>query len=445
MSDAVKMRNNIVYYEERKKMENTKRQNTDGNHIESEGQQSGNGAKKSKNSGFLQSISENAKSLSVILGFAGTIAGFSLVFSRQGNDIENLQNSVERIEGNIKESNDESEKGFGKLEEAIDELSALVVNDHEIFLDLSSKETGEKAYSVVFKDAFQVKTETLYSEVYLAAPSWKEGENAIACDTNSDDIIYSAEDLCNTPIVTSYMKDGNEVYFYGRYNENNHWNGKCILNVYNNDKLLYIFEGIYDDGDLFSYKRLDDKGDIWLVNDRIYQGEYNSGETWKYIKTEDFTKDFLMEEVKEKQIITVDRFLNSKEPELISYYRGNTANGVYDDDNGNAYLVLYFKNGELPGAEGQRVIRTLYQGCFEKGTLCDHTGNAWYITREADTTYMFYEGSFSISDDEKGRPDHIIEKENENFIGQDYIKDKLEEKRFQKYSSEFWIEYKITE
>lgn len=440
MSGVVKKHNNIVYYEERKEMKKTKRKNVGEINTECK-QESDNGDEKLQNGGRWHFISKNIETVVAILTIVGAIIGFTLIFSKHGNDIENLKEAVGKIEDNIKESNEKSEDNFKKLEDAIDNLALLVMDDHEFFLDLSSKETEEKVYSVVFKDAFQVKTETLYSEEYLAAPSWKDGENAIACDSNSDDIIYSAGDLCNTPIITSYMKDGNEVYFYGRFNENNRWNGKCILNVYSKNKLLYIFEGMYDDGDLFSYKRLDDKGDFWLVNDRIYQGEYNSGKTWKYNKTDDFVKSFSMEEVKEKQIITVDRFLNSKEPELISCYCGNTANGVYNDNNGNAYLLLYFKDGELPGAEGQKVIKTLYQGCFEKGTFSDNTGNAWYITREVDTTYMFYEGSFSLSDNGKGKPDHIIEKENKNPIGRDYIMNKLEEKGFEKFSSEFWIEY----
>lgn len=351
-------------------------------------------------------------------------------FTSQGKDIESLQDDVTEI----KESIGEMKKDNDDIRDTISELKTLVEDDHKIFLELASISTDEKTYRVAFKDVFKPNMVIVQNEIYLAPPSW-ESEDSIARDTDSDKI-YNPEDLYNTPIITSYMEGNDEVYFYGRFNENNQWNGKCLLNVYNENKLVYVFEGIYDKGTLFSYRRVLNNGDTWIINDRVCQEGYNSGETWTYNKSEDFMKDFTKENVKEKQILSVEQFLNSKPEVLLSYYYGNTANGLYNDNTGQAYLVTYFNNGEIEGISKERIIKTLYQGCFLNGTFEDETGDAWYITRKIDTTYMYYEGSFS-----NGTADHIIEIDRQNPIGYEFISNKLKEKGFEKYELDFWAEY----
>lgn len=486
MSDAIKKHNSIIDYErERKKMSGQSKKrsrSTSSNTAVNEQFKADDdlrGASEEKDKLVEGTISKLTKDIlsivKTLFGIIAVIVGAAIYIvvnlTSHGKDIGYLEKQIADINSSV----DGIEKGNVEITNAIKDLATLVKDDHEIFLQLSSIDFVEKAYNIVFKDAFQIKVETIANEEYLADPLWGEDDNGIAQDVDSDRI-YSPEDLYNTPIITSYMKDGNEIFFYGRFDENNRWNGKCILNTYSGDKLVSIYEGIYDKGTLYSYKRVEDKGDYWLVNDRVYQGEYNSGETWKYVKTDDFVKSFSVKDVKEKQIMTVDDFLKSKEPELLSYYRGNTANGlyndntgsaylvsyfedgelqgaenqeviktlycgnfkdgVYNDDTGNAYLISYFENGELPGTEGQEVIKTFYQGHFKNDVYDDDTGNAWYITRQVDTKYMYYKGSFS-----RGNVDHIIETDRGRDVGYDYILDKLEKNGFGKYITQFWIEY----
>lgn len=266
-------------------------------------------------------------------------------------------------------------------------------DDHSSIIALESKVNETSAYNIVFKDGYNVKMQGEGEERYLAAPIWKDG-NIIASDVNGD-IIYKAEDLYNTPILTSYMEGDNEVYFYGKYNENNHWNGCCILNVYLGNKLLYIFEGIYDDGELFSYKRVSSEKiisedniekEIWIINKRVVQDGYNSGETWSYEKSDDFIKGFTLDNVKEKQILAVDKFIDFKCEKLLSYYKGNTSNGTYNDKTGNAYLVTYKENGD---------VKRLYKGNFENGDSEDQTGNAWTLSwGNANDGYHYHNGEF---------------------------------------------------
>lgn len=393
--------NNIVTYErKRKKMSETSNQITTST------------AKTKEGLTILQQL----------LTVGGIVVGAIFYIASQGKDIEALEDDVKEIKEN-----------YSNIDDKIDELSSLVSDDHEMFLELVSMNTEERPYTIVLKDKYQIKTVKVENEEYLAAPTWEEG-NIIASDVNGD-TIYNPEDLYNVPIITSYLDGDNEVYFYGRFNENNRWNGKCILNTYNENKLVSIFEGIYDNGELFRYRTAstENQGTIWWVNDRINQGEYNSGETWTYTKTDDYTKGFTMEDVKEKQIVTVDKFFETRNENLLSYYKGNTANGLYNDDTGKAYLITYFTSGELDDKEA---IKTFYQGKFVKGHFEDSSDKAWYITREISTTYMYYEGSFS-----GGTADHKNEKEFENYIRYDYIVDKLKEKGFEEYSSEFFVEY----
>lgn len=50
-------------------------------------------------------------------------------------------------------------------------------------------------------------------------------------------------------------------------------------------------------------------------------------------------------------------------------------------------MIKYFENG---------AIRTFYSGNFKNGNFEDTTGNAWYITRDVHTPYMYYKGNFEM-------------------------------------------------
>lgn len=63
-------------------------------------------------------------------------------------------------------------------------------------------------------------------------------------------------------------------------------------------------------------------------------------------------------------IASFQKFLNLN---LVEFYHGNTSNGYYNDDTGNAYLVQY---------NNSNTVKTLYCGNFKDGVFNDNTGNA---------------------------------------------------------------------
>lgn len=358
--NAFEQKNNIITYERKIRV------------MSDNGQVSGDKPNKPN----LKEIFNTVKEVLGVLVVVGGVAFYIIsTLTAHGKDIENLKSEVSDMKENLED-----------IKGQINELTSLVKQDHEIFLDMASAKTSESAYIVKMKDIYEVKTESVHNEEYLVAPLWDE--NTVIASDISGDIVYKAEDLYNTPIITSYFEDGKEVYFYGRFNENNHWNGKCLLNVYSGDNLISIFEGMYDDGSLFSYKRVyGENSDKWTINDRVDQGKYNSGETWVYSKTEEFIKDFTIENVKEKQIITVDNFIASREEKLLSYYKGNTANGLYNDNTGDAYLVKYKEDGD---------VSILYKGRFKDGDFQDTTGEAWFVSwGDQNDGYYHYKGKFN--------------------------------------------------
>lgn len=374
---ALKQKNNIIAYKGEIRLMSEQAQNGQtSNGEESSSRHIHRGIK-----GFMDAV---AGIWPVILSLVGAIIYIVSTLTSYGDQIIQLNNEVESINEDVENINSQ-----------ITAISSLAKDNHEMFLNMSSMVKEEAAYTIQLKDIYEVKTEMIQNEEFLAAPLWDK-DTVIASDV-SGDIVYKAEDLYNTPIITSYMEGDNEVFFYGKFNKNNHWNGKCILNVYSGNNLLSIFEGTYNDGVLFSYKRVSAEGDTWVINDRVNQEKYNSGETCIYSKTTDFVKDFTVDNVKEKQIIPVENFLESRKEKLISYYKGNTSNGRYNDSTGNAFLVKYKEDGD---------VSILYEGQFKDGDFQDTTGNAWFICwGENNDGYYYYEGDFNNGDHGKA-PKH---------------------------------------
>lgn len=272
---------------------------------------------------------------------------------------------------------------------------------------------------------FEIGIETIENESYLSNPQW--------IDTDEITKNHNASEFYNQPIILSYEDNGKNVYFYGSYNENNNWNGSCILNIYDNNNLEIIFEGYYDNGTLLSYKRISCENEgMWTVTDRIKSDEYNIGETFVYQKTEDISENILSEKI----ILTFDDFVEMNNENILSYYHGNTSNGLYNDDTGNAYYIKYF-NSDVFNCD-HPVIQTLYQGNFVNGKFDDDTYNAWYITREPNTHYMYYRGCYS-----NGEVEHTDTNIDDFKFLDTYeqIQEKLNNNGFSDYLNSFYIDY----
>ncbi len=319
------------------------------------------------------------------------------------------------------------------LEDKIDNLSKYVYTNIANWDSANGLPADEEIMKVNFLKEYRPSYELVHNEPTVNS---KFREFVYVADGVEDDQKYSSDDLCNQTFITGYQEGDSEVFFLGQYNDNYQWYGKCVLNIYTNGKLECIFEGIYNDGALFSYRRISDERDgTWQVADRVDEGDYRTGETWIYKKTGDYAQGISLDGYEKTQILTYDVFIPYVNEQLISYYNGRTADGFYNDDSGYAYLIKYFVGEELEGQAEEPVVRTIYQGRFKNGQFDDDSYGAWYITREPDTTYMYYEGSFS-----DGKPDHEKERDFQNELEKADIDSILTDKGFSDYKEQFLVQ-----
>lgn len=251
----------------------------------------------------------------------------------------------------------------------------------------------------------------------LRAPTWRSTD-IIATDTTTGQEFTAAE-LSGQKLLLPYTGNNEEeVYFYGQFNENNHWDGDCILNVYKNNNLILITEAEYNDGALLTYKQAlsNNKNSEWIISERKNEGDLNSGDSWKYTSGQVFTKSFNFDTVNAIDICSVNNFNSNLSAKLKEYYHGNTSKGYYNDNTGNAYFISYMDDG---------TVKTLYVGNFNNGLFDDSTGNAWYITRTAETNYMYFKGIFK-----KGEPQHDSENIFENDLTFTRIQEIINGKKF---------------
>lgn len=202
---------------------------------------------------------------------------------------------------------------------------------------------------------------------------------------------YTAAQLAEQPLFLPYVEDGKEVYFYGQVDENGCWDGHCIVNIYENDKLTLITDAQYDSGKLLSFQQafpdsLPNGDDIWSVSNRIMKDGFSEGETWRYFRDGDYTKEFTIDGATLFDILDVDTFKAEYADTEEGYYHGNISGGSYNDDTGRAYYVQYFRDG---------TVKTLYVGKFVQGNFDDMTGMAWMLGKKNETaTYSYYNGTF---------------------------------------------------
>lgn len=290
-------------------------------------------------------------------------------------NIENLQYNYQILNGNVWSINDFLLGETGNLEES--EKTLLASEGFSEGME-NAKSTNKGTEPVV--DMLSFKKETVI------------GINA---ENNKEETRKSVE---NKPFITSYEEDGEEVFFYGKYNEDGQWDGNCIINRYKDSKLTFVMEAEYDKGELKSYKQIfrgknSDQREIWYVADRETEGDRNKGETATYFFYGDYEKDFDMKTAKAEKILTVDKFLETIPSTMEGYYSGYTSDGKYNDDSGKAYLVKY---------DGSGRVRFFYTGKIKNGYPEDDTGNAWSISLGYDGSgYYYYKGKFKNGNREK--------------------------------------------
>lgn len=290
--------------------------------------------------------------------------------SSMSKDVDDIGDRVIKVETNI--------TNISKLEERIGTIESAII--------LSAAKTLMPTENAMSSIGIEYGVSKL--QYNLSEPKWKSIE-VIAKDINTGKE-YKAKDLMGEKILLPYKNGSQDVLFYGQFNENNLWDGNCIINVYERDQLVLIMDAVYDDGNLLEYQQVipytnNTDGDIWIISNRLRVGEANIGESWNYIRESEIVKSFDLNSASENNLINIELFKLRTDLHLIGYYHGNTSEGFYNDDTGNAYLVKYAEDG---------TVRTLYAGKFKNGKFHDDSGNAWYIAREEDTEYMYFKGVF---------------------------------------------------
>ncbi len=320
------------------------------------------------------------------------ISGLQKDIENMRNDISNMRSDIvivkSDLEDRITEVRQDLSNDITEIRSDIKDINALVIPKYVLLKsvgdDFSFAQISQKEMNL------------------LNSPSWNDTDIIAIGSENGQR--YSAEDLAEEKLLLSSVSDnGQETYFYGQFNENNHWDGKCIINVYHNDTLILITEAIYDDGNLCTYKQVIRNDDTWILSERKNEGDFNSGDSWSYFRENEYIKEFMPDNVEFADIFNIETFksnilVNAKSE---GYYHGNTSDGLYNDCSDDAYLVKYANDG---------TVRYIYHGNFKNGLPDDNTGKAWDIAKEHNTAYMYYKGIF-----ENGYPRKALDR-NHVFI-----------------------------
>ena len=225
-----------------------------------------------------------------------------------------------------------------------------------------------------------------------SAPIQLSTSSVIAYEAENPKNEFTLTQLANLPLLLPYIEDGKTVIFYGQLNDSGNWDGRCIVNIYENGILSLITDAQYDNGSLLQCKQAfpdfttTEKVPIWVISERVRNDGYSSGESWHYFRSGNCTMNFKFDDVTAHDVMSVDQFAEEYCTSIEGYYCGHTSNGRYNDNTGTACMVKYFADG---------TVKTLYVGKIENGQLHDQSGNAWMIgKRELWQTYSYYKGPF---------------------------------------------------
>lgn len=336
--------------------------------------------------------------------FMGTIDGMQSSIKDMQSSISDMQDDINGVKNDIASMKDDVNDIRNKRSGDKLELFSYIRNQVDIEFDDIKDDIEEldkevaNVKTVSFNDVALSCMEVKLNEkgMYEAIePNWKS-EEIIAVDPVTNET-FSAVELADQRILVPYESNGQEILFCGQYNKRNHWDGKCIVNVYVKNVLSVITEAVYSDGVLIKYKQAipavnkSGKG-VWVISDRIHNEDFNSGNSWSYVRNGGFDQRFKLVDATPDDVLTINQFKKEKCEILEGFYHGNTSDGEFNDNTGNAYLVKY----DLWG-----YVRTLYVGKIKDGDFEDKTGNAWYIVRNDDTDYIYYKGVF-----QNGSPDY---------------------------------------
>lgn len=312
----------------------------------------------------------------LILPALGYIIIQIISLNRETSGIEDIKQSVKEINDGL--------NGKSGL------YTRMAIVEKELGIDVSTINiSNNEFYS--FVEEFNNEYRTIKPGKQLL-----KSKTVIGIDLNGDECI--AEDYINKTVLLTYKdntdeEDAVEVYFLGQYNENYHWNGFCVTNVYYSEgelagKLHEICESDFDDGERLNFKSIhyNIQEDDWLYSNREIKNNVNIGINKHFLFNYNKSKNFTSSNVKTSDIMYVDSFMENVNAILTKYYSGNTSNHYFNDISGNAYRTTYFEDG---------TVESLYIGNFVDGYPNDDTGNAWMIYYSEDiANYKYSKGIF---------------------------------------------------
>ncbi len=316
----------------------------------------------------------------VILWIYSTVGGFL--------KLPSTVNEVSRTVNELSEDIEKVNEGMGEVESRLTKLETQVEGLDNSLESLEERVNRLENYHIQVAAVAQATEPMRFSKAESSIAELSCNKNGIiAIDINTKEE-YTYDELENENVILTYEENENNIVFYGRYNENNHWDGKCLINSYENGKLVAVMEANYDNGKMLAYRQVSTYKkangiELWSVSDRIVEGDSNTGITETFVKREDYNKAFQVLDY--NALVWVDDIKAEVCKTREGYYYGQTSNGYYNDDTGKAYSVKFFEDG---------TVKLVYNGNFRNGQFDDNTGNAWQIAREKDTNYMYYKGEF---------------------------------------------------
>ena len=319
------------------------------------------------------------------------------------------------ISDNVVVTNDNNSGDIKSVEDLVKEYNNMINNTNKN--DNSNININNSEVKIIFGSGESLPNEvTIENNGISNSKSSFEATTIVGKDLTGK--TYIAKDLVGKKLILIYdIVDGKKVYFWGKYNENYHWEGECITNSFNNDGTFFgACKSNFDDGNRLDYTSLYQEDDAeWIYTKRKVDGNINRGISKTYYCDSLEIKPFVDAEVTVDDLKDPEYYLEISKFQLKKYYSGDTSNGRYNDNTGNAYEVIYDNDG---------FIKTLYVGGFLNGFFDDDTNLAWDIAySERMGEYLYHKGRFKNG--------HGLDTDETEIVDKQQINEILKDKNFE--------------
>ena len=348
-----------------------------------------------KKKGGLSTTPDISKLVGLVAGILtilGCLVGVVRYINTLRNDIDYLTDKIDAQNTQISSLESSFREEIQQVSQDMDSFSDDMSSVKEIITALSVKVFDYRP-TVFFASAI-TSTYDGVDAPYSSESPQISAMSYVVYSASNPEREYTAAEVAEQPLLLPYTENGNEVYFYGQLDSAGNWDGRCTVNIYDGNVLQLITDAMYDGGTLLSCKQafpdtVTSGEDVWVISERKVEDGFSTGETYRYFRSDDYTKSFSLDNVEPDDILNVDEFSAQITSTLEGYYCGEISDGQYNDDSGDAYFVKFFQDG---------TVRTLYVGNFKDGQFNDQTGTAWMIGKlEIGASYSFYQGPFKNS------------------------------------------------